>query len=216
MNEYVGLALSFAYLGIILLISLKLQKIPFEFSRKFVHILAANWWFIAVYAFHSPWMASIVPFFFVIFNSVTYFFGWIPSINKQDGQRNFGTIYYAISTLFLTFISFQPGALQTVGGLGILVMGYGDGLASLVGRKWGSHPFQIFQAKKSFEGSTTMFLVSFIVIYTYLTYATGNAAIGACLLVASVATLVEAICPWGLDNLLVPMMTSFVYFVYML
>ena len=44
MNDYVGLALSFAYLGIVLFIAVKLEKQPYELSRKFVHIMSANWW----------------------------------------------------------------------------------------------------------------------------------------------------------------------------
>ncbi|TFG83866.1 MAG: hypothetical protein E4G74_00515 [Erysipelotrichales bacterium] len=132
MNDYIGLASSFAYLGIILLIAMKLEKLPYELSRKFVHIMAANWWFIASYAFKSPWVASIVPLFFVIFNLVTFFLGKLPAINRQLDGRNFGTIYYALSTLFLTYISFQPGSSLLIGGIGLLVMGYGDGLASLV------------------------------------------------------------------------------------
>lgn len=216
MNDYVGLALSFAYLGVVLLIAVKLEKQPYELSRKFIHIMSANWWFIASYTFKSPWLVSIVPLFFVIFNIVTFFLGWLPALNRQLDGRNFGTIYYALSTLFLTYVSFQPGSSLLIGGVGLLVMGYGDGLASLVGRKWGKHPFQIFQAKKSLEGSATMFVVSFMVLYAYLTFATGSAALMLCLLVALVATLVEAISPWGLDNILVPLITASVYFIYVL
>ncbi len=197
MNDYIGLALSFVYLGIVLLIAVKLEKQPFELSRKFVHIMSANWWLIATYAFKSPWIVSIVPLFFVLFNTVTFFTGWFPAINKQLDGRNLGTIYYALSTLFLTYISFQPGSSFVIGGVGILIMGYGDGLASLVGRKWGKHPFQIFQAKKSLEGSLTMFAASFAVVFGYLTYATGTASLTLCLLVSLVADLSRSDLPMG-------------------
>jgi phytol kinase len=216
MNDFIGLALSFAYLGIVLLIAMRLEKQPYELSRKFIHIMAANWWLIASVAFKSPWLASIVPLFFVVFNLLTFFAGWFPALNKQIDGRNFGTIYYALSTLFLTYVSFQPGSSLLIGGVGLFVMGYGDGLASLVGRRWGKHPFQLFQAKKSFEGSVTMFVVSFTVLFAYLSYATGTAPLMPCLIIALISTLVEAISPWGLDNILVPLIASFAYFIYIL
>jgi phytol kinase len=216
MNDMIGLAMSFAYLGIVLFIASKLEKQPYELSRKFVHIMSANWWLIATFAFKSPWIVSIVPLFFVVFNAVTFFFGWFPAINHQPDGKNFGTIYYALSTLFLTYVSFQPGSSLMIGGVGLFVMGYGDGLAALVGRKWGKHPFQIFQAKKSFEGSATMFIASFTVLFVYLTYASGSVSLTLCLIIALVATLVEAISPWGLDNILVPLITALFYFVYIL
>ncbi len=216
MNDYIGLALSFTYLGIVLFIALKLEKRPYELSRTFVHIMSANWWLIASIAFKSPWLVSIVPLFFVIFNAVTFFFGWFPAINYQPDGKNFGTVYYALSTLFLTYVSFQPGSSLMIGGVGLFVMGYGDGFAAFIGRKWGKHPFQIFQAKKSLEGSVTMFVVSFAVLYAYLTYASGSVSIMLCLTIALVATLVEAISPWGLDNILVPLITALFYFVYIL
>lgn len=216
MNDGLGLAISFFYIAAILLIAIKLQNLPFEFSRKFVHIMAANWWFIATATMTSPWIASITPLFFVIFNAVTITFGWLPAINRQEQPKNFGTVYYALSVLFLTFISFQSGSSFALGGVGILVMGYGDGLASLVGRKFGKHSFQLFQAKKSLEGSATMFFVTLITLTVYLTYVNGMVMIPLVLMLSLVATLVEAICPWGLDNILVPIVTSLVYFVYML
>ena len=216
MNDFVGLALSFVYLGIVLLIAMRLEKQPYELSRKFVHIMATNWWLIASIAFKSPWLASIVPLFFVFFNIVTFFAGWLPAVNRQIDGRNFGTIYYALSTLFLTYVSFQPGSSLMIGGVGLLVMGYGDGLAGLVGRKWGRHPFQLFQAKKSLEGSLTMFITSFAVLVVYLTYMTGSAALLPCFVIALISTLVEAISPWGLDNILVPLIAAFAYFIYIL
>ncbi|TFG83867.1 MAG: hypothetical protein E4G74_00520 [Erysipelotrichales bacterium] len=61
-----------------------------------------------------------------------------------------------------------------------------------------------------------MFIVSFLVVFAYMTYMTGTAALTLCLLIAFVATLVEAISPWGLDNILVPMISALVYFIYVL
>jgi len=216
MQNILGVIYSFVYIGVILLISTRLTKLPYEISRKFIHIMVANWWFIASAMFHDPFSASIVPLVFVVFNTVSYYFNFLPSMNVQIGYKDYGTIYYALSVLFLTFISFQSNSSLVIGGIGLLTMGYGDGFASLIGRKWGKHQFKIFNGVKSLEGSAAMLIVSFAVVYAYLIFATGHAGFVVCLTIAFTATLVEAISPFGLDNILVPVIAAMVYFVQLL
>ena len=191
-----------------------MTKLPYEMSRTFSHIMVANWWIIASLTMSSYWVVMVTPIFFIVFNTLNAIFNWIPAINSNSRQRNIGTVYYAISVLFLTHLYFFDPMLRIAGGLGILVMGYGDGFASVIGQFFGKHTFSIFKGKKSIEGSLAMLIVSMIVVYAYLSYTTPVVSWSMVIVIPVLATLIEAISPYGLDNLFVPLISALIYFVY--
>jgi phytol kinase len=123
-----------------------------------------------------------------------------------------GTFFYAVSfgVLFACFWTKYPEF--TV--IGILIMAWGDGLAAVIGQRFGQHPYQIFGGKKSLEGSLTMFLVSFLMAGLILTSTQGNplSSWGIALVVAMVATGLESFSWLGIDNLLVPLGSTFCAF----
>ncbi|MEL6161269.1 MAG: diacylglycerol/polyprenol kinase family protein, partial [Cyanobacteria bacterium J06627_32] len=98
--------------------------------------------------------------------------------------------------------------------IGILTMTWGDGLAALVGQRYGAHPYQIWGEKKSWEGSAAMLIVSYAVCAVILwkmqgpLAATWLAAGG----VAIVATALESASKYGVDNLSVPLGSAAVCF----
>jgi phytol kinase len=98
--------------------------------------------------------------------------------------------------------------------LGILVMAWGDGLAAVIGSKFGKHPYQILGNKKSIEGTTTMLLVSFIISSLILlnTNIAWEQQVGISLLVAIAATALESFAQFGIDNLLVPLGSAAIAF----
>jgi phytol kinase len=89
-------------------------------------------------------------------------------------------------------------------------MTWGDGLAALIGQRFGEHPYQIWGEKKSWEGSLTMLLVSYLVCASILlgvqgpVMATWLIAAAA----AAIATALESISKYGIDNLSVPLGTA--------
>ena len=92
-------------------------------------------------------------------------------------------------------------------------MGYGDGLAALVGSKFKSKKFVLFGNEKTVLGSITMFIASFIAI-SILSMCFNQFSIIGVLFISVIATLIEAISPYGLDNITVPILTSILaYFV---
>ena len=100
------------------------------------------------------------------------------------------------------------------GALGVFIMGYGDGLAAVIGKRYGIMAYRIFGNTKSYVGSLTMLVVSFVVCAVILWAATpvflGSILLQA-LILAVFATVVEAVSPFGLDNLTVPLLTFFLY-----
>jgi len=211
-----GLFLSILYIAIIIAISTRLTHLPFEFSRTFTHILVMNWWFIASFLIKDYWLAISAPIFFIIFNTLNVYYNWIPSINTKRRDSNKGPIYYAIAVFILTVATFHTPSFHIVGGVGLLVMAYGDGFAALIGQKYGTHTYTIFKGHKTLEGSLTMFLVSVIVIATYQYLELGQASLLHVLLLSIVATFVEAISPHGIDNLFIPILVSLLYFIMIL
>lgn len=216
MESTIGLLISVLYIIIIIAISTRLTHLPFELSRTFTHILVMNWWFIASFMIKDYWLAISAPIFFIIFNTLNVIYNWIPSINTKRRDSNHGPIYYSVAVFLLTAVTFHTPSLHIVGGIGLLVMAYGDGFAALIGQKYGKHPYTIFKGHKTFEGSFAMLLVSMIVITTYQLLQLGSVNFIQVMLLSVVATLVEAISPHGIDNLFIPVLVSLLYFIMIL
>ena len=208
--DIIGIFASIAYIFLIIFISTLISKKHSELSRKVVHIGVCNWWIIVIIFFNNVVLASIVPALFCIINYISYKKDIFKSMERDD-KKSLGTIYYAISCLALTLLSFLWFKNKLYAGIGLLTMGYGDGLAALIGNKFKSFEFKIFGNKKTILGSVTMFVVSFIVI-SILALCYGQFNLPAILLVSGVATIIEACSPFGLDNLTVPIITSILAF----
>jgi len=210
-----GIIVSFIFIFLIIGISTLLTNkkiLSGEGSRKFIHIGVANWWIIAMVFFDSPLWASIVPALFIIINYISYKKQVFKAMERGKGKNDLGTVYYAISLFILSIVTFSKGMDPYVGAMGILIMGYGDGFAAVIGEKYGKHSFTLLNSKKSLEGSLAMFIVSFIVAFIIAVLA-GNSCIWLLpLSLALIATIVEIFSPYGIDNLTVPLITSLSYY----
>lgn len=215
-SNILGILLSFAYVFIIIGLSTLLQKrgLSDEGSRKLVHIGVSNWWIIAALCFTNVLWAAVVPAVFIVLNAISYRKDLFKSMERHEGAADLGTVYYPISLLILTILCFGGFSLPYIGALGVFVMGYGDGLAAVVGKRFGKMQYTVFGNTKSFLGSLTMFLVSFVVCAIILYIVTplfmGTVFLQA-LILSLIATIVEALTPLGLDNLTVPLLTFLVY-----
>ena len=215
-TEYTGIFLSYVYVFAIIGIATFLQKKQFlshEGSRKFIHILLSNWWILAMLLFKSNIAAAIGPFTFVIINYLSYRKRWFSAMERDGGKADLGTVYYAISLLILALITFSPLSNPSIGAAGILIMGYGDGMAAVAGKRFGRRKYYIFGCEKSLEGSLAMFLISFIICYILLSIFPVPWLFLFCILIALFATFCEGITPHGFDNLTVPLGTSLFYWI---
>lgn len=213
-KNILGLVVSFIFVGLIIIISTILDKkkiISKEGARKFIHIGVSNWWIIAMFYFNNKLFALVPPIFFIVINYISYKFTIFKAMEREGAKRDLGTIYFPISLLVLVLITFSPGSSPYIGGLGILIMGYGDGLAAVIGKKYGRHKYNIFNNEKSIEGSITMFVISTVVALVILSIFSPEAILIKSLTLGLVAAIIEAISPFGLDNLFVPILTSMLY-----
>jgi phytol kinase len=141
-------------------------------------------------------------------------------MEDEATRTNLGTIYFPISLLVLVLLSFAGPMPVFVAGIGILILGYGDGLASLVGRKLKSRTFAVFGGCKSVAGTLTMLVFSALVtaVFTHYfnpSYSAFGGEIGGlvavALITAAAATAIEFLTPYGVDNLTVPIVTALFY-----
>jgi len=212
-NDLVGILVVYSYVAILLLISEKLLKNHPIFGRKFLHIMTGNIAFILPIFQTKEIMAFVAAFPFII---LTYLMSKHSPIEKIRGKTSaaghgMGLVYYAISWTILAYLFFDNKLIIAVG---ILAMSYGDGFASLLGLRFGKRKFDIFDNKKSYIGSFSMFIFSLIFLNIAILFYdfTINIEIILILIVISICAMVtEIITPKGLDNLTVPFLTS-IYF----
>ena len=72
MQNLLGIVLSYIFIVAIIILAKFFEKFGEETSRKFIHIMLANWYFIAMYFFTNWICACIVPLSFIIINYISY------------------------------------------------------------------------------------------------------------------------------------------------
>ncbi len=205
---WLQLAVVGIWLSIILLIAGWINRAfstDAEILRKIVHIGTGNVILLAWWLDIPAWLGITASILASAVTLLSYQFPILPGINSV-GRKSLGTFFYSVSIGLLVawFWSVQQPQYAV---LGILVMTWGDGLAAVIGQKFGKHTYTVWGGKKSWEGSLTMGLVSYIVCSLILLSVQGN--IGSTwlvsLAVALVATGLEAFSLYGIDNLSVPL-----------
>lgn len=179
-----------------------------ETVRKVVHIGTGNVILLAWLLQLPAWVGITSAVLAAIVTLISYQLPILPGVNSI-GRKSLGTFFYAVSIGVLTAI-FWNLDLPYYGVIGILIMAWGDGLAAIIGQRFGKHPYTIFGNRKSWEGTGTMLLVSYTIVSIVLLSVQGNIwqtwFVG--IPVAIVATAVESIAQWGLDNLSVPLISA--------
>lgn len=185
----------------------RFQLVEPETVRKIVHIGTGNVILIAWWLKIPPWVGLSFSVLFSLVALLSYRFPLLPGINSV-GRKSLGTFFYAVSIGVLIALFWQ--ARPHYAALGILIMAWGDGLAALVGQSFGQRRYKIGEIEKSWEGTLTMALASFVVGGLVLVMSQGNpdqsnlALWGVAALVAIAATVLETFSKWGIDNLTVP------------
>jgi phytol kinase len=227
-NDVIGLIASYIYaFGLLFIVEAIGKRLKWRqaFTRKIIHI-GAGMWVWGILALFDTWTIGIIPFAtFIALNYVFYRFQMFKAMDAVDSSP--GTVYFAISiTILFALLWRTGGALDRVpiAAAAVMAMTWGDGLASIVGQRYGKRPYTTFGHKRSREGSVAMALGAFVAILLTLLWLPGSALspnstvlpFGGILLLAvigtTVATTAEAFSPAGTDNLSVPLLTGLVLF----
>jgi phytol kinase len=182
-----------------------------EAVRKVVHIGAGNVILLAWWLQTPTWLGVAASGLFSILTFLSYHLPILPSINGV-GRKSLGTFFYAVSMGILILV-FWPST-PAYAALGVLIMTWGDGLAALIGQRFGKHCYKIWGMGKTWEGSLTMAGVSLGVSGAILIGQLGLSwqVLAIALVVAVVATTLEAFSKYGIDNLTVPLVSAAVAF----
>ncbi len=213
-NLALPLGVVFIYLTLLVFVAEVLSRVitnDAELTRKVVHIGSGNvillaWWLDISRAVIVT--AAIIAAAIAI---LSYLIPILPSI-ESVGRRSFGTLFYALSMGILAAYFWVDTPQYAV--IGILVMAWGDGMAAIIGQRFGKHKYQIGAITKSWEGSGAMTGAALIVTGAILLAVEGNhwQTWTITVVVAFVATVTEAFSKLGIDNLTVPLASGFLCF----
>tara|TARA_B100000700_G_C14783984_1_gene732669 strand:- start:148 stop:759 length:612 start_codon:yes stop_codon:yes gene_type:complete len=181
-----------------------------ELPRKIIHIgtgviIPLAWW-LEISAYTAILLASIITLGLLI----NYYIKVFPSMENIN-RKSFGTIAYGASITYL-LIHFWPNNADAVCA-GILTMALGDGFAGLIGSEIKSPNWIILKQKKSILGTICMFLMTCLVLTIISLCIQTTIGIMNIIIIASLATLLEQIGPWGIDNLTVPIGVSYSWYI---
>jgi dolichol kinase len=217
-SDLLGVAAVYIYVIVLILFTEKIlsKKYPVQ-SRKFLHIMTGNIAFILP-LFQTRWvMAFVAAGPFILFTFLMSPYSPIKSMRGKTSEagHGLGLVYYAITWTVLAYVFFDH---REIIAMGILAMSYGDGLASVIGIKYGERKYTVFKDIKSYVGSLAMFVCTFLLLVIALVFyaeplTTRTVAYLLCM--AGVATVVEGITPLGLDNLSVPFVTTVMYWFFL-
>ncbi|MBP9760097.1 MAG: hypothetical protein KBD24_01885 [Candidatus Pacebacteria bacterium] len=166
--------------------------------RKASHaVLAVTVVFLALYipAMWVVWVGVILVVLAVISRTLRIF----DPLRHAEGA-SYGELFFGIGVVLcgLMFLPEYPSAFVA----GMLVLGFADTGAALAGRRWGTHIYRVFGEKRSWEGSATACMISFMVLVG-AGVGVPFAFFGALLLAG-----VEALSVRGSDNLVLPIVAG--------
>ena len=192
---------------------LKKLKVHPHTTRRFVHILVGCLVCVGPFLFESHYPLLLVALIFTVLNFFAIKKDLLKGIHETD-RVSYGTVYFPISFFILVCWFWQKdlAILQT----SMLIMALGDPVASWVGEsRKKPRIFKILTEKKSLQGSTAMFLVSFAVavfsmkifrvIFEDQAAISWQTAVIFGFFTAIFATGAETISHKGTDNLMVPL-----------
>jgi dolichol kinase len=217
-SDLVGVAAVYIYVAVLIIFTEKVfsKRYPVQ-SRKFLHIMTGNIAFILPLFETREIMAFVAAGPFILFTFLMSPYSPIKSMRGKTSEagHGLGLVYYAITWTALAYVFFDH---REIIAMGILAMSYGDGLASLIGIKYGERKYTVFKDIKSYVGSLAMFVCTFLLLIIALLFYSVNIdgrVVAYLLCMAGVATIVEGITPLGLDNLSVPFVTAVMYWFFL-
>ncbi|WXG45846.1 MAG: hypothetical protein WED05_04075 [Candidatus Atabeyarchaeum deiterrae] len=244
-NDILALLVTFVYVFVVIGLGMILKRRSgskkSDISRKIVHMGAGN----AILTwplYQHAWAVSIAPWVLAIFvllltpkSRVKPFRDMFDSMARDMDRKKghiIGPLLYIISIATLVsafgYGSYYPYFF--IGAIGIEIMIWGDGLACLMGKRFGSSSqYEVMGCTRSVVGSVTLFVFGFLASLATMFYFNSIVPIirpdyvspglsvllmfEIALIAAFTATIIEAITPFGIDNITVPMLTTLVIFI---
>jgi phytol kinase len=216
-GDILGLLGVYGYVACVLVIS-HLLRHRLHNPRKLVHILTGGivffWW-----SFDTSWvMAGLAAFPFIPILLLTTPISPVKKLRESSlgkissGGHAYGLVLYAISWTIIAFFLFNDLFAASIA---IAAMSFGDGMGELVGRRYGKREFV---PNRTVEGSLAVLCATFVAImvigwfyFDMIGYTGGSQpffmpvfALG----IAAFVTMLEAVTPGKVDNLVIPLVVG--------
>jgi len=170
-----------------------------EGARKFVHIVVGVQ--VALWPLYLDW-------FEIRLISIALTVGFIVCMRLMVFQSigaverlSYGEVLFALAIGGLTLITHSPAIYAAA----ILHLSVADGLAALIGTRFGKKTrYRVFGHTKSIVGSGAFFITSLLILSVY-GYVSGAVSLSWVMGGAFVATILENIGIYGIDNIIVPL-----------
>lgn len=203
-----GYVTSLLYGVLCLLLSVIAYKfgMPKRYTRKIVHILVGFEWVILYHFFGVGMHFVAVCLIFTALLAVTYWKKLFVMISS-DSDNAPGTVYYGVSMTAMAVGSLFFDGFVFAFGVAVFCTSIGDGLAGVFGAMIKRANPKIYQNKTLF-GTLSAFLFSFVstLLFSHI-YELGLTAIDAAL-ISELASGIELISRFGLDNVSLPIGTA--------
>jgi len=124
---------------------------------------------------------------------------------RHVGRRSFGELFFPLGVVIIAYM--DPSKWIFIAAM--LYLGLADSMAALIGKAKGKHKLL---NNKTLEGSAAFLIVSVIITaWVILAAPTGLGGNWTAIIwLPFVTTVVEALAPWGVDNMLVPALVAIV------
>ncbi len=174
-----------------------------EFSRKFVHITVGSF-----VAFWPYWLSlngiKLLSLAFLLVVAASKYLRIFQAVHSVQRPTS-GEFWFALVVGVLAFMHRAP-QIYTVA---LLEMGLADGLAAVVGTRWGnSRRYIVFGSPKTVVGTLTFLVVSLGILARYVAVTGAVSPTILIVPIALIATLLENLAVRGLDNLAVPLFVA--------
>ncbi len=173
-----------------------------EFNRKFVHISVGS--FVAFWPFLISWQSiRLISLAFVAVVLISRKWNIFKGIHTVV-RPTMGEVLFAVAVGGLTFITNN----QWIYLIAVLQMSLADGLAAMIGTSLGkTNSYKVFGQIKSIIGSLGFFISSFVLLIIYGLLSAAKLPFYLIINFSLFLTLIENVGVYGLDNLLVPLLT---------
>lgn len=204
------------YLGVVVLIVVIVQALFYwriivgENSRKLIHILTALW--MATWQFNLTQLEIsylCLALLFAIFVAKQH--RWFNSVFGVE-RSTYGEVFFIGGIMFANLIFDSP----MVYALAVINLGLADGLAAIIGTKYGRQQYRVFGATKSLIGMFVSFAVALVTGGLFWMFATefypGLLFVATHVIATSaVVSGLEFVSFKGLDNVTIPLATGLLY-----
>lgn len=185
-----------------------------ENSRRVVHVMVGVLICGTLFLFESKYPVMALSLTFIGVNLATLLSKQFKGMHATN-RVSFGTVYYPVSILVLTYFFWNANPVVYL--VSILILAIGDPIASLVGESVDKpQSFTVWKDSKSLQGSAALAVVIFLLTYAGIHFGGSqgllpvdlDSVILIALVTAIIGTASESISHAGSDNLSLPLLSA--------